>query len=210
MSFTLKARNFLRGALQKYAPEFAKQCLWNFEFSAGHWNFLDSTGDERVHVQIEKYANGGTILDLGCGSGTTGLEVEPQAYSEYLGVDISDIAINKARCRAADAGRSDRNVYCQSDILSFTPSRKYDVIFFGDSIYYIPSRFISPMLHRYANYLSKRGVFIARMFDVTGKHHHILNTIERDFDIAAKCFSTKDQSCLLTFRPRAAQLTTGV
>jgi predicted TPR repeat methyltransferase len=208
MSFTKKARNVVRGAIQKYGPEFAKKHLWDNEFSTGHWNCLDRTGDDRVHLQIEKYANGGAILDLGCGSGTTSLELDSQAYSLYTGVDISDVAVNKARSRAAEAGRADRNEYCQSDILTFTPVREYDVIFWGDSIYYIPPRSIVPMLHHYAGYLTAQGIFIARMFDVSGKHHYILDLIERDFDVAGKRLSDQDHSCLVAFRPPGRELTT--
>src|SRR4051794_27174492 len=60
--FMEKLRNALRGAIQKYGPEFAKQRLWNHEFSAGRWVCLETTGDHRVHVHIERYANNGAVL----------------------------------------------------------------------------------------------------------------------------------------------------
>jgi len=204
MRLAERARNAMRGMIQKYGPNFAKQRLWDSEFSAGRWNCLETTGDDRVHVQIEKYANRGAILDLGCGPGTTGFELDPATYTAYTGVDISDVAVQNARRRAVAAGRAERHEYCQSDIVRFVPARKYDVIFFGDSIYYIPPRSIVPMLERYAGCLTERGIFIARMFDVSGKHRYILNTIEQNFEVAEKWSSNQDVTCLVAFRPRVA------
>jgi SAM-dependent methyltransferase len=205
MHLAQKARNVLRGLVQRYGPEKAKRQLWNGEFSTGRWNCLDQSGDESVHLQMEKYANGGGVLDLGCGPGTTSLELNPAAYSFYTGVDISDVAVQKARARAQELGRADRHEYCQSDILTYVPTRQYDVILYGDSIYYVPPRRIASMLARYSTYLTKDGVFIARMFDVSGKRQHILDTIESHFDVVEKHLHEQTQVCVIVFRPASEQ-----
>jgi trans-aconitate methyltransferase len=193
-----KACNALRGAIQKYGPQFAKQRLWNQEFSNGRWRCLESSGDERVHIQIENYSQKGAVLDLGCGPGTTGLELSSDSYEIYTGVDISDVAVQKAHSRAIAAGRASQNEYLQSDIISFVPSRKYNVIFLGDSIYYISPRSLVPLLHRYSGYLTADGVFIVRMFDVSGKHRYILEMIEETFRVKGK-WTSSDRSCLIVF-----------
>jgi hypothetical protein len=112
-----------------------------------------------------------------------------------------DVAVEKARSRAVEACRAIRNQCFHSDILTFCPTQKYDVIFFGDSIYYIPSRSILPMLRRYSGYLTAKGVFIARMFDVTGRHSYILETIERDFDVIGE-WRNANYACIFAFRPQ--------
>ena len=43
------------------------------------------------------------ILDVGCGDGTVGLFLAGLGY-RYLGIDISEAAIERARQRSADAG----------------------------------------------------------------------------------------------------------
>ena len=43
------------------------------------------------------------LLDLGCGDGTTGLFLAGLGY-QYLGIDISEAAIERARQRAAESG----------------------------------------------------------------------------------------------------------
>jgi SAM-dependent methyltransferase len=194
-------RNVLRRLVQWYGPVSAKRHLWNDEFSLGRWNCLDQTGDESVHLQIEKYANNGHVLDLGCGPGTTGIELNPAAYRSYTGVDISDVAVQKARARAKEAGRADRNEYCQSDIITYEPAQQYDVILFGDSIYYIPPRRIAATLNRYSTYLTPCGVFVARMFDVSGKRHEILGIVESHFEVVEKHLHEQTQVCVIVFRP---------
>src|SRR5207302_1316035 len=95
-----KIRNLVRGLVQRYGPSRVKRHVWNREFSSGRWACLESTVGESIHSQVEKYANYGGVLDLGCGPGTISVELDPETYSFYTGVDISDVAIQKGRRRA--------------------------------------------------------------------------------------------------------------
>ena len=85
---------------------------------------------------------GGSILDLGCGSGSTANELSGTAYQVYTGVDISDVALENAKKRTEENRRGDKNQYFQSNIFSYVLTRRYD------------ARWI------YSNYLKERGVFI--------------------------------------------------
>lgn len=199
----MKMQNILRALVQQYAPKSAKKYLWDHEFSSGRWNFLDKIGDERGHPQIEKYAAKGHILDLGCGSGTTSVELDATAYISYTGVDISNVAVEKAKIRAQEAGRESRNAYHQSDIFTYIPQRKYEVILFGDSIYYFPHNQVHLLLMRYSKYLASDGVFLVRMFDANGKHGRILEIIESHYQVCEKELLKKDsaEACIIAFRP---------
>ena len=200
--FTKKTHNVFRSLVQRYGPEDAKRKLWNGEFASGHWSQLEAGGDEIVHLLVERYASTGSILDLGCGPGTTGIELDPAAYSIYTGVDISDVAVLKARNRAQMAGRAERNQYLQSDILTYVPMRPYDVILYGESIYYVPVRRVAAMLDRYATYLTPGGVFVVRFCEVTGKLREILDIIEGHFQVVEKHLREQTRTCLIVFRPR--------
>jgi SAM-dependent methyltransferase len=200
--FTKKTHNVFRSLVQRYGPEDAKRKLWNGEFASGHWKQLEAGGDESVHLLVERYASKGSILDLGCGPGTTGIELDPAAYSIYTGVDISDVAVLKARNRAQMAGRAERNQYLQSDILTYVPMRPYDVILYGESIYYVPVRRVAAMLDRYATYLTPGGVFVARFCEVTGKLREVLDIIEGHCQVAEKHLREQTRTCLIVFRPR--------
>jgi len=203
MPLAEKAHNVFRGLAQRYAPQGIKRRLWNNEFFAGRWNCLDSTGEDPVNPYVEKYANHGCILDLGCGPATISTELKPDAYRLYTGVDISDVAVQKARIRALNVGRADRSEFFEHDILTYKPALLYDVILYGDSIYYIPPHRIVGMLQRYSKCLTSDGVFIARIFDVSGKLHTFIDTIESQFDVVEKHLNDTSQVCILAFRPSA-------
>jgi SAM-dependent methyltransferase len=179
-----KARNVARGLIQRHATAGIKQRLWDLEFSHGRWNCLDTMRGDCVYSHVERYANGGSILDLGCGPGTTGIELSADAYARYTGVDISAIAVEKASKKAADHDRAGKNSYSQGDIFGYVPTQPHDVILFGDSIYYVQARLILPMLRRYSNYLKADGVFVARIYG--RRYQAILDLIERNFDVLEK------------------------
>lgn len=193
------ARSALRALLQAYGPEIVKRRLWDVEFSKGRWDCLDRTSDDCVYPYLERYANNGSILDLGCGSGSTGNELDTAAYERYVGVDISDVALAKAQQRTEENRRTDRNRYCQSDIFSYVPSQQFDVILFRDSIYYVPRRQLTAMLQRYAEYLKEGAVFIVRMAD-GDKYLDIVETIETHFAVVEKHRADDPRAVVLIFR----------
>jgi len=149
-----KAQDFLLWRLQAYGTPSIKKFLWNAQFSEGRWNCLNTTLGDCVYAYVEKYARDGSILDLGCGSGNTGNELEAKAYRHYTGVDISDVAIETAKRRSEDNRRADKNVYFQSDILDYAPTQPHDVILFRDSLYYVPAAKIRAILERYSRCLT--------------------------------------------------------
>ncbi len=195
-----KARSAVRALLQTYGAGPVKKRLWDVEFSNGRWDCLDRTAGDCVYPFLVKYASNGSILDLGCGSGSTGNELDTAAYERYVGVDISDVAIARAQQRSEANGRADRNRYRQSDILSYAPDQSFNVILFRDSIYYVPRRHIKAMLQRYAQYLEEGAVFIVRMADAE-KYQDIVDTIESHFAVVEKHTADDPQAVVLIFRP---------
>jgi predicted TPR repeat methyltransferase len=136
-----------------------------------------------VYTYLEKYAGRGRILDMGCGLGNTGTELNMDSYEEYTGVDISRVAIQKATERSGQQGRSHKNSFTQSDFSRFRPAGKYNVILFRDSLYYLPLRKIKHLLEQYSAYLVPGGVFIVRLWDGGAKKDGILKILERDFPV---------------------------
>ena len=197
-----EVRNILRGVLQAYGTSNVKRHLWNREFSRGRWDCLDRTPGDCVYPYLEKYAANGSMLDLGCGSGSSGNELDQTKYRLYTGVDVSDVAIAKARRRTEENGRTAQNCYLQSDIFSYVPTQQYHVILFRDSIYYIPARRIKAMLDQYAKYLNDGGVFIVRMSNGSDKYKPIMDTIESNFEIVEKHLAVQPPAVVLVFRQR--------
>lgn len=201
MQLATKARNVLRGVLQAHGPRHVKQRLWDQEFDGGRWDCLDSTAGDCVYPYLEKYARKGRILDLGCGSGSTSNELAESAYGSYTGVDISEVALEKARKRSAANGRADRNQYFQSDIITYTPTQTFDVILFRDSVAYVPWSRITSVLNGYAQYLTDDGVFIVRLANGMGKYRPVVEGIERDFDVVDRHVSQEPDAVVIVFRP---------
>ena len=107
MNILRQTKNSLRGLLHRHGPEAMKRWIWNKEFASGRWACLDSMSDDCVIPYLNTHARGGSILDIGCGPGAIGEAIDPIAYRHYLGVDISDVAIEKAR----DKSSRSNNVY---------------------------------------------------------------------------------------------------
>ena len=162
-----KIQNRVRGLKQRWGTSGAKRDLWNKEFANGRWATIEDTSGDLIYRFIEKYSAGGagSILDLGCGSGNTGCELPSSAYSDYLGVDISDVALEQAEDRSRKLQRDRKNSYARGDIESFIPPRKYDVILFRESIYYVPKTHIKSTLDRYSQFLTPGGVMMIRVHD---------------------------------------------
>jgi len=205
MHATQKVENALRGLLQRYGTENIKRRLWNRQYEQGRWNCLDAMATDCVYPHLEKYAREGRILDLGCGPGAVGNELNADAYHSYTGVDICDVAVEKAKVRTAENGRAHKNTYFQSDIFAYVPTQQYDVIFFGDSIYYFSQERITEMLARYSQYLERNGVFIVRSWLLKDRHRSIIRNIENMFNVVEKQLYHKSELCVIVFRPSGEQ-----
>jgi 2-polyprenyl-3-methyl-5-hydroxy-6-metoxy-1,4-benzoquinol methylase len=171
----------IRGILKRYGPSGVKKRLWDQEFSGTHWDFINDTKGDCVYSHLEKHLQGGTILDLGCGPGNTANELAFDAYSKYVGVDISEAALEKARKRSLENGRGDKNSFVCSDFLDYHPTQKFDVVLFRESMYHIPLGKVQAVLEHFTKYMREGGVIVVRMnvFDHKGQpKKRLLDAIE--------------------------------
>ena len=195
-----RVRNKVRGVLLAHGPKRIKRSLWNTEFARGRWDNLAQTHGDCLYPPLERYVNGGSILDLGCGSGNTGAELSANAYRDYTGVDISDVATETAKKRAQENGRSEKNRYIQWDISSYEPTQLFDVILFRDSIYYVAGQKLKGMLDRYSKCLKPGGVFIVRLWSGRGSYKGIVDFVEGNFAVVEKTVSGPSETVVLIFR----------
>lgn len=206
---------FVRGFLLSYGPSDIKKRIWDQEFSGSKWNFIDNTSGDCVYPFLEKYAQNGDILDLGCGPGNTANELAANAYKSYTGVDISEAALAKAIKRTQDNGRTDKNAFVNSDFMNFEPSRKFDVILFRESMYHIPYGQVLTILNKFSKHLKSTGVFVVRLYAADNKTGELktrvtskLDLIRREFEIVeARQFDIPALPNVLVFRPQAPDRT---
>ena len=199
MYLAAKIKNIIRAILLKWGGTRIRERIWNREFSGGRWNCLEATPDDPVYQLVEKYCNRGNILDLGCGSGSTGNELKITQYNSYTGIDVSGTAIQMAIERSKANGRSNKNEYYQSDIFNYRTSQKYNVILFRDTIYYLPLSKIKNLLNRYSSHLEDNGLFIVRMYDRENGAQYV-NLIESNYKLVEKYLPAATKTIVLVFR----------
>ncbi len=210
MFIVRRTLDFLQGFLASYGPSSVKKLIWDKDFAGDKWNFIDNTAGDCVYPHLEKYAQKGDILDLGCGPGNTANELVSDVYRSYVGVDISEVALAKAVKRTKENGRESKNTFAQGDFLGYTPTQEFDVILFRESLYHVPFGQVLTILDKYAKYLKKSGVFIVRLYsgDIkTGKKKwrvtRKIDLIRREFDIVESAeYNTYGLPTVQVFRQR--------
>jgi 2-polyprenyl-3-methyl-5-hydroxy-6-metoxy-1,4-benzoquinol methylase len=201
----------VRGFILSYGPSDIKRRFWDKEYSEEKWAFADNTVGDCVYNHLERHAVNGSILDIGCGSGNTATEMATAAYQTYVGVDISEAALDKARRRSEECGRQDKNRFECSDFLSYVPTGRFDVILFRESMYHVPLGKVKATLERYSEYLKEGGVFIVRLFAASRETSEsryrpvaMLGIMEAEFDVVEKRqYEEAGRPTVIVFRPKA-------
>jgi len=203
----LMIRRVISAFIKRWGTPGAKQRIWDSEYKTGKWTY-DRNGQhneagEPVYKLLKKYGTHGTILDLGCGSGMTALEMD-NSFQSYVGVDVSDVAIEKARIAlSTESGRASKVQFCVSDISTFVPDREFSVILFRESIYYVPQPRLKGMLDTYCSNLTPGGVFIIRLCD-RNKYRQIINLLEKTFQVVERYNPDDSPMTILVCSPNKA------
>lgn len=147
---------------------------WNHQYGKGLWDGLKALNEVArfsVIVGYVKYlkpyqaGQGPEILEIGCGEGLLQQRLQSQNYTRFVGLDISDLAIQKA---AADAG-DNKCTYLVADMDVYEPTGQFDLIIFNEVIYY--SKHPLETLQRLATYLKPDGLLLVTIND----HKHSAN-----------------------------------
>jgi len=145
---------------------------WNDEYDSGAWDYLSSTKEVGRYSVIVGYClhfkPAARILDVGCGTGILARWLSNAAISSYLGIDLSEAAIEKAR-----QSNIQRAEFAVADVTTFQTSQLFDVIVFNEVLYYL--RNPDDYLGRFARYLAPGGILVVSMW------HHAdgINTWKR-------------------------------
>lgn len=138
---------------------------WEKEFSTGQWDYLESTPAERARSAIigmlcQHYYPRGKILDVGCGLGTMVDFLNQNQKKQYLGLDISEEAIKKARKKDGQ--------FQVGNFDDFESSKKFDVIVFNEVLYYLDEK---SAFKQALNSLTKNGVIIVSLYQMKNKRY---------------------------------------
>lgn len=124
-----------------------QETLWNTV--AGHaWVDAEETLDQMLRPFEERLvkavvdASSGSVLDVGCGTGSTTVAFARQLGEQgrCIGIDISSPMIEAARNRAARAGAAARFIRADAQVYPFEPASfdlivsRFGVMFFDDIV----------------------------------------------------------------------------
>ena len=101
---------------------------------------------------------GGTVLDLGCGSGVPVARTLAAAGFRVTGVDISDVQISRARQRVPQA----EFVRADATAIAFDPGR-FDAVVSFFALIHVPVAEQPPLLRTIAGWLRPGGFFVTTM-----------------------------------------------
>ncbi|WP_438489858.1 class I SAM-dependent methyltransferase [Streptomyces sp. S186] len=99
---------------------------------------------------------GGTVLDLGCGSGVPVARTLAAAGHRVTGIDISEVQIRRARERVPEA----EFLHGDASAASFAAA-SFDAVVSFYALIHLPLAEQPPLLHRVAEWLRPGGWFVA-------------------------------------------------
>jgi len=133
------------------------------EYARGRWDYLRSLDEMSRYAVIVGYCRYGgdvsSVLDLGCGSGVLCGWLRPLGPIDYVGVDLSNVAIDTARRDWTDGSTN----FIVMDIATYIPDRKFDIIIFNEVLYYFDQP--GDILGRFEGFLNENGRFIISLWD---------------------------------------------
>lgn len=145
----------------KFAETNMQANTWDEQYSSDKWDYLHDLEQVPRYSLLCGYMDylksGGAFLDVGCGEGILFNKYKPYGYCSYVGVDVSETAIEKLNDH-----KDKKTTFVCADAEQYEPSELFDAIIFNESIYY----FKEPLkvFKRYSAFLKKDGVIITSVF----------------------------------------------
>jgi SAM-dependent methyltransferase len=147
----------------------ASRQLLNDQYRKGKWDYLWSLSEFARFSVVAGYCRllrpGGSVLEVGCGEGVLQDRMDQSSYRKYVGIDLSDDAIQRAQARVQSTAASGRLLpvtFVVANALAYVPAETFDVIVFNESLEY----FTDPVaaVRRYEGFLTGDGIFIVSIF----------------------------------------------
>ncbi|MBK7378005.1 MAG: class I SAM-dependent methyltransferase [Ignavibacteriales bacterium] len=172
--------SFVKVYCLPYKPLSRSRQTWEQEFKDNKWDYLSDINQLSRYSIIIGYFNfwfeGGSILDLGCGQGLLLNRLNGINYELYVGVDLSEEAMKIAANIATNKAK-----FVCSEISSYEPDQRFDMIVFNESLYYFDKPI--EVIKKYKNFLSKDGKIIISMWDNKERNNKLWKDVDRSFKV---------------------------
>jgi SAM-dependent methyltransferase len=176
---------------------------WDAEYSGGLWDYMhrEIARNWVLIGYMDAFRSGGEYLEIGCGDGVLFEHFKRLGYTRYIGVDISDVAIEKLRIYNNNCTN-----FSQGDGDVYEPVGLFDVIVFNESLFYLRDPVRS--LKRYAEALKPGGLFIVSNYTASRRSLAVLRDAKQMFEILNEAKTTEGSiSWLCTVLKRRSNLT---
>ena len=141
-------------------PKFTPAEGWNAEYERGEYDRLVRTEQRHHHRLLAGLITDGraatSVLEIGCGEGVFLESVKSHRSVTYLGVDISSVAIERARRRFAKEIARGWVRFEIGDGAAFPTAETFDAVVFPECIEYLGD--IVAVMDHYARALKPGGV----------------------------------------------------
>lgn len=148
-----------------YRPEHRTSNEWSVAYRAGALDYYAQL-DELARYSViagylgwaasEQVTNAPSVLDIGCGSGVLRRRLEGIPFSEYVGIDLSDTAIEAARQEGFSRSR-----FLVGDVTT-TELGLFDVVVLNEVLYYASDA--PAFLQHVAKLLRDGGIALVSMW----------------------------------------------
>jgi SAM-dependent methyltransferase len=149
---------------------------WDRLYRTGHWDYLSGLEEAARYNLIVGYLHylkrGGAFLDVGCGEGILLQRLGPSAYSRYLGIDFSQVAIAKARQR-----QDGNTLFIVANAEEYEPKEAFDAIIFNECLYCFKDPFET--FKRYVPSLQQGGIIVVSMYAPPGMDSTPMRILEK-------------------------------
>ena len=131
-----------------------KQAAWDKQFKEGKWcDEPHSHYTVRLAIQL---CDGGKLVEFGCGEGILPRMLPSGAFSQYVGIDISKVAIERAESKARKAGVQ-HCLFAQGDMAGWEGTDSVSLILLEECLYYLTPSEMEQFLTRCCESLTPQG-----------------------------------------------------
>ncbi len=152
---------------------------WNKQYAAGKWSSRKRS--PHTLALVTELCGRGKLVEFGCGEGELPHLLPTGSFSHYFGIDISDVAVRRAREWVLEAGMS----HCefeQSDMSEWPGASGVSLILAEECLYYLKPEQIESLLARCGTSLMSEGKILVIVHSAE-KHAKTLAACRRVCDV---------------------------